>query len=136
MSAAESFFDTSVLLYLLSEDPQKADRVEELLQKTGMISVQVLNEFANVATRKLAMSLAEVREVLDTVRTLCATQSLTEETHDRGIRVAEQYRFSVYDSMIVSAALLAGCTTLYSQALQHGQIIDDQLTVFNPFKKA
>ncbi len=134
MSGAEVFFDTSVLLYLLSDDTKKADRVEELLQKTGIISVQVLNEFAAVATRKLALSLLEVREVLDTIRTVCATHSLSEETHDRGIRVAQQYRFSICDSMIVAAALLAGCRTLYSEDLQHGQVIEDQVTVVNPFK--
>ena len=134
MGDAESFFDSSVLLYLLSEDTKKADRVEELLTKAGAISVQVLNEFAAVATRKLGMALPEVREILDTVRTLCRTHSVTEETHDRGIRVAQQYRFSLYDSMIVAAALLSGCRILYSEDLQHGQIIDDQLTVINPFK--
>jgi predicted nucleic acid-binding protein len=79
------------------------------------------------------MSLAEVREVLDTIRTLCRTHSLTEQTHDRSTRVAEQYRFSIYDSIIVSAALLTGCATLYSEDLQDGQVIEDQLTVVNPF---
>ena len=136
MTAAEPFLDTSVLLYLLSSDEQKADSVEELLAQSGNISVQVLNEFTAVATRKLALSLPEVGEVLDTVRAVCTTHPLTEETYDRGISVAERYRFSVYDSMIVGAALLAGCKTLFSEDLQHGQIIDDQLTVVNPFAKS
>ena len=56
------FFDTNVLLYLLSADATKADRAEELLKdQGGIVNVQVLNEFVNVATRKLAMSFAEVR---------------------------------------------------------------------------
>ena len=63
MSDADSFFDTSVLLYLLSED-SKADRIEELLAERGTISVQVLNEFAAVALRKLRMPLSDVREIL------------------------------------------------------------------------
>src|SRR5262245_11949005 len=71
MSGARPFFDTSVLLYLLSAEVAKADRVEELLERSGSISVQVLNEFTSVATRKLGLSFAEIREVLEVVRTLC-----------------------------------------------------------------
>lgn len=136
MSDAESFFDTSVLLYLLSAEAEKADRVEELLEQSGIVSVQVLNEFTAVATRKLGLSLAEVREVLGTVRVLCDTHPLTVEHHDKGTEIAERYRFSFYDSVIIASALLAGCKTLYSEDLQHRQIIDKQLTVINPFAKA
>jgi predicted nucleic acid-binding protein len=58
MSAADCFLDTNVLLYLLSKDAAKADRAEALLATGGIVSVQVLNEFASVATRKLAMTIA------------------------------------------------------------------------------
>jgi predicted nucleic acid-binding protein len=134
MSAADPFFDTSVLIYLLSEDPQKADRVEELLAENGVISVQVLNEFTSVSRRKFGLSSSECREILGTVRAVCETQPLTVESHDLGIEVSERYGFSVYDSMIVAGALLAGCKTLYSEDLQHRQVIDGKLTVINPFK--
>lgn len=133
MSDAESFFDTSVLLYLLSAETDKADRAEQLLGQPGVISVQVLNEFTAVAIRKLRLSFAEVREVLGTVRTLCVTHPLTVEHHDRATEVAERYGFSFYDSVIVASALLAGCKTLYSEDLQHRQVIEKQLTVVNPF---
>jgi len=136
MRGAESFFDTSVLLYLLLAEAGKADQVEELLEQSGVVSVQVLNEFTAVATRKLGLSFAEVREVLGTVRILCDTQPLTVEHHDKGTEIAERYRFSFYDSVIIASALLAGCKNLYSEDLQHRQIIDKQLTVINPFAKA
>lgn len=135
MSGVESFFDTNVLLYLMSAETEKADRVEGLLQRSGVISVQVLNEFTSVATRKLGLSYAEVREVLDTVRVVCTTCPLTVEHYDKGIEIAERYRFSFYDSVIVASALLARCKTLYSEDLQHRQTIDDQLTVINPFAR-
>ena len=135
MSGAESFFDTSVLLYLLSAEAAKADRVEELLEHRGIISVQVLNEFTAVATRKLGLSFTEVRELLGTVRTLCSTHPLAVEHHDKGVEIAERYRFSFYDSIIIASALLAGCKTLYSEDLQHRQVIEKQLTVLNPFAK-
>jgi predicted nucleic acid-binding protein len=133
MSAADSFFDTSVLLYLLSKDAAKADRVEQLLEQRGTISVQVLNEFAAVALRKLKMSLSDVREILDTMRAVCKIEPVTLATHDQGLTVNERYGFSLYDSMLVSAALLANVKVLYSEDLQHGQLIDSRLRILNPF---
>ena len=133
MSDADPFFDTSVLLYLLSSDTAKADRVETLLSTRGVVSVQVLNEFAVVALRKLKMPLNEIREILDTIRAVCAVEPITIETHDRGLAVLERYRFSLYDSMLVAAALIAGAKIIYSEDLQHGQVIDNQLRVTNPF---
>ena len=133
MSDAEPFFDTSVLLYLLSGDAAKADRVETLLWARGVVSVQVLNEFAVVALRKLKMPLNEIREILDTIRAVCAVEPITVETHDRGLAVFERYKFSLYDSMLVAAALIAGAKIIYSEDLQDGQVIDNQLRVTNPF---
>ena len=133
MSAGDAFLDTSVVLYLLSDEAAKADRTEELLAQTGVVSVQVLNEFAAVASRKLALSVPEIREVLGTVRTLCVTHPLTEESHDLGLEIAERHGFSLYDSMIVASALLAGCKVLYTEDLQHRQVIEKRLTVVNPF---
>ncbi len=133
MSAADTFFDTSVLLYLLSAEAPKADRVEQLLADRGTISVQVLNEFAAVALRKLKMSLSEVRAILDTLRAVCNVEPVTVATHDRGLAIHERYGFSLYDSMLVAAALIGGTTVLYSEDLQHGQLVDGQLRVTNPF---
>jgi predicted nucleic acid-binding protein len=133
MSGADPFFDTSVLLYLLSGDSHKADRVEQLLAERGTISVQVLNEFAAVALRKLRMQLRDIREILDTVRAVCRVEAVSVAIHDRGLAVNERYGFSLYDSMIVSSGLLVGSEVLYSEDLQHGQVIDGQLRVVNPF---
>jgi len=135
MSGVDRFFDTSVLLYLLSEDSDKADRVEQLLAERGTISVQVLNEFAAVALRKLRMPLGDVREILDTVRAVCDVESVTVATHDRGLAINERYGFSLYDSMVVSSALIVGSKVLYSEDLQDGQLIDGQLRLANPFLK-
>ncbi|MHB9100625.1 MAG: PIN domain-containing protein [Sulfuricella sp.] len=135
MSGDKRFFDTNVVLYLLSADQAKADRAEELLAEGGIISVQVLNEFAAVASRKLGMSWPEIREVLDQVRAVSIVEPLSVETHERGLLVAERYGISIYDSLIVAAALISGCSTLYSEDMQHGQIIEGQLTICNPFKQ-
>jgi len=133
MSAADVFFDTSVLLYLLSSDADKADRVEELLAERGTVSVQVLNEFAAVALRKIKTPLSDVREILETVRTVCKVEPVTVAVHDKGLAVYERYKYPLYDCMIVSSALLANVNVLYSEDLQHGQLIDGQLRILNPF---
>jgi predicted nucleic acid-binding protein len=133
MKTDRPFFDTNVLLYLLSEDNAKADRAEAIIASGGTISVQVLNEFASVASRKLGMSYAEIRDMLGTVRAVCQAQALTVDTHDRGLDIAERFGFSLYDSMIVSSAVESGCSVLYSEDMQHSQQIDGQLVVINPF---
>lgn len=135
MSASEAFFDTNVLLYLLSGDHEKANRAEALLARRGTVSVQVLNEFAAVASRKLGLTYPEIREVLEPIRAVCAVAPVTLETHDLGVDIAARYGFSIYDALIVAAALLADCETLYSEDWQDGQRIDGRLVIRNPFAK-
>ncbi len=133
MTAFEAFIDSNILLYLLSSDANKADQAEEILQAGGVISVQVLNEITNVTRRKLSMSWKDINEILAIIASICQTEPITIETHNLGKLTAERYGISVYDSMIVASALLAGCKTLYSEDMQHGMIIDQQLRICNPF---
>lgn len=130
------FVDTNALIYLASGDARKADRAEALLAAGCTISVQVLNEIANVARRKMGLSWEDTRGFLALIGTLATVQSLTPETHAEGLRVAERYRLSVYDGMIIGAALLAGCETLWSEDMQHGLVVDDRLRIRNPFESA
>jgi predicted nucleic acid-binding protein len=134
MPAADVFFDTNVLLYLLSADSRKADIAERLLSDGGIISVQVLNEFAAVASHKLKMKWAEITEILVPIKALCTVTDLSLATHEQALLIAERYGFSIYDSLIVSAAIAAGCKKLYSEDLQHGQRINRSLIIDNPFK--
>lgn len=131
--SAEAFLDTNVLLYLLSADTGKADCAERLISDGGVVSVQVLNEFAAVAIRKLKMTWTEVGEVLDAVQAKCVVEPVTVESHVRGRWLAERYGFSVYDAMIVASALLSGCATLYTEDMHEGLQINDQLIIRNPF---
>ena len=127
------FFDTNVLLYLLSGEAAKADRAEALLAGGGVVSVQVLNELVAVGRRKLGLSFAEAREVLAVVRALCRVESLTVDTHELAIDLAERLKLGIHDATIVAAALRAGCDVLYSEDMQHGQKIDGRMTIRNPF---
>jgi len=132
MNASDAFLDTNVLLYLLSSDAAKADRAEALAAAGGVISVQVLNEFVSVASRKLRMSMSEIREVLSAIRAVCTVEPLSIQTHDLGFDLAQRFDLTIYDALIVAAALLAKCRIVYSEDLQDGQIIES-LTVRNPF---
>jgi predicted nucleic acid-binding protein len=134
MNAAERFLDTNVLLYLLSADQAKADRAERELLAGGLVSVQVLDEFASVSLGKLGMSIAETREALATIRAVCPVVPVTESAHDAGMRLAERLGVSVYDAMILASALLAGCRTLVTEDLQHGRIVDGRLRIHDPFR--
>jgi predicted nucleic acid-binding protein len=131
-----SFFDTNVLVYLASADAAKADRAEALVAMGGAISVQVLNELANVARRKMRLSWAETHTLLTLTRGLLSVHPLTPEVHEAGLRLAERYGFSLYDAMIAASALDAGCETLWSEDLQHGMMLDESLRIVDPFRNA
>jgi predicted nucleic acid-binding protein len=132
--AAKNFFDTNILIYAAAKNDLRASKAEELLASGGLISVQSLNEFASVARRKLGMSWKTTREFLDLICVLCPdTVPISLDTHRAALRIADKYGYSIYDALIIAAALEAGCATLYSEDLQDGQIIHQQLTIRNPF---
>jgi predicted nucleic acid-binding protein len=133
---AGNFLDTNVLVYSLSDDPVKADRAEELICGGGWISVQVLNELANVLRRKRQMSWPETTLLLTTLRNLLSVAPLTSETHETGISLAQRYGFSIYNSVIVAVALQENCDPLWSEDLQDGMTIENCLRIVNPFRHA
>src|SRR6478672_4942937 len=117
--SGDAFFDSNILLYLLSSKSPKGERAEELVSDRGVVSVQVLNEFANVASRKFGADFRKIRDMLAVIRAVCDLKSLDVETHERGLDIAERYRFSIYDSMLLASALEGGCRTFYSEDLHH-----------------
>ena len=130
---ANIFFDTNVIAYFASENDVKAGQSARLLEQGGVISVQVLNEFARASIGKRKLSYVELRTTLHAVKAVCKVVPLTVETHDLGLVFAERYQLGVYDSMIVSAAVLAECATLYSEDMHDGLVIGG-LTIRNPYK--
>jgi predicted nucleic acid-binding protein len=132
---AKDFFDTNVLIYAVAKNDPKALKAEALLGRGGIVSIQSLNEFVSVARRKLRMSWKEVKEFLDVIGVLCPKPvPVSLDTHKGAVAIAEKYGYGIYDALVVSAALEAGCKTLYSEDLQDGQIINRQLTIRNPFR--
>lgn len=132
---ARPFLDTNVLLYSLADKEPRTEIAEALLASGGMVSVQVLNEFVVTARRKLAMSWDETSEAAGAIRALCPTPlAVSVDTHDDALRLAQRYGFHFYDALVVASALAADCETLYTEDMQDGQVIDDRLTIRNPFK--
>jgi predicted nucleic acid-binding protein len=133
MNAKKIFFDTNTLLYLLSSDHKKADWVSQNLRQSNIISVQVLNEFTSASIRKIKISHVELDEFLDLFKSTFNVRALDTETFNTGLMISRRYGYQHYDSMIIAAALQAGCERLYSEDMQHRQMIDKRLQIVNPF---
>jgi predicted nucleic acid-binding protein len=129
-----NFLDSNVLVYAFTDDPRAA-AAQALLQRGCAISVQGLNEFANVARRKLGKLWQELRGDLAAIRTLCpAILPVDLDTHEAALRLAERYGFAMFDALMVASALQAGSTTLWSEDMQDGMLIDGKLRIANPFR--
>ena len=129
-----SFFDTNVLVYLASDDAAKAERAEAVVREGGAVSVQVLNEIANVARRKMKLSWQETRNFLSSLRELLTVHPVTIDTHELGLVLAERHHLGIYDAMIAASAILAECERLWSEDMQDGMAIDRRLRIVNPFR--
>ncbi|MDM9623752.1 PIN domain-containing protein [Rhizobium sp. S96] len=133
MAEVVNFLDTNIIVYALSED-SKALVAQSLLLEPFAMSVQALNEFANVGRKKLNLSWPEIESAVDALTTMAATiSSLNLSTTKGAIDLAKRYNLAFYDATMLSAALAMGCTRYYSEDLQHGLIIDGRMTVINPF---
>ena len=136
--SVDSFIDSNVFVYLFDKtNNNKRQCAEKLIQRnlergTACISFQVVQETINVITRKLNATADDARQLLDRVLIPLWRVNPTQMLYRRGLDLQARYQFSFYDSLIVAAALEAGCKALLSEDLQHGQRIE-QLTIHNPF---
>lgn len=139
--SAEFFIDTNIFVYQLDRTDQRKHTVAEdvvreaLATGNGCISSQVVQECLNVVLRKaeVPLSLADARAYLDAVLLPLMQITVSEALYHRALDVQGRWRFGFYDSLIVAAALMAGCRTLLSENLQHGQKLDS-LTIVDPFR--
>jgi len=129
--AKRPFLDTNIVVYLMSGDDDKASTAESLIASGGIISVQVLNEFTSVARRKLALSWAEIEEVLRALTANLEVVPVTLRVHERAL--ASAHDLNIYDASIVAAALENDCDVVVSEDLQHGRTFTD-LRIENPFR--
>jgi predicted nucleic acid-binding protein len=130
--SAKPFLDTNILIYAFAVGDPRRDRATTLIAAGGMISVQVLNEFVNVS-RKLRYDWPEIEKLRAILFMLLEPPiPLSLGHHDAAVNLSRRYKFSIYDSLIIAAALAAGSPILYSEDMQHGQAIQG-VTIRNPF---
>lgn len=133
--ANNAFLDSNIVLYALDADITKRGIAWELLLDMPCISLQVLNECSNVLNRKRQWSAEDVAKTLGYLLAFVCVEPSDVATVRSAWRLQARYHFSYYDSLIISAALAARCSILYSEDMQHGQIIDGRLTIINPFSE-
>ncbi|MFJ4291081.1 PIN domain-containing protein [Cupriavidus sp. NPDC089707] len=127
--------DSNVIAYLFSGDAAKANRAEAILlcEPKPVISTQVMNEVTLVLWRKMNLEWREINALMGDVEAFCEVVPVRLDIHKEARRIAEQYGFRFYDACIVAFALSEQCEVLFSEDMQHGQVIFGRLTVINPF---
>lgn len=130
------FLDTNVIIYGYSQDePEKQQAAVKCLQTgTPWISTQVLNETINTLRRKFQLNYDQIEAVVEELNQQLQVAIVSTETIKTAILIAKRYQYSYFDSLIVASALEIGCDYLYTEDLQAGQKINDQLTLVNPFQ--
>jgi predicted nucleic acid-binding protein len=127
------FIDTNVCLYGFGTNAAKKDVTSVLFAGGAVMSVQVLNEMARTMLVKWRMEAARVREAVGYLSSKCEVIDLSASETISALDIFERYRFSWWDSLIIASGLKSNCAALYTEDLQHDQIIDGKLKVINPF---
>jgi predicted nucleic acid-binding protein len=127
------FVDTNILIYAVSSSLDKKQKAIKLLNNKAVVSTQVLSESINVMRRKLNFSYSDIRSILEAVVSKIEVYPVQFETIQSALQISERYGFSYYDSQIVASAIEHHCEVLYSEDMQHQQVINSLLTIKNPF---
>ncbi len=129
------FLDTNLLIYYYSEDEaEKGLMVRNLiLSKEVVISTQIINEFSYIMLRKFKKKPDLIRAIIEEWRNKFEIEDLTPGLSIEALSLHKKYKFSFWDSLVIAAAIKSNCTTLFTEDLQHEQVINNQLKVCNPF---
>ncbi|WP_045219883.1 PIN domain-containing protein [Desulfonatronum thioautotrophicum] len=129
------FIDTNVLIYGFSSDePIKSHIANKLIfDGDGIISLQVVNEFSNICLRKFRKDPSTVIEAVNEVYSKIRVVNFSVSTQIKALELCQCVNVSFYDALILATALQNKCSIVYSEDMQHGQIIEHTLTITNPF---
>jgi predicted nucleic acid-binding protein len=134
--SGDRFLDTNILVYAHKEGDYRTEIARQVLLEGGVIGAQVLNEFASVARAKLGFTWAQVQEAVDSILILCPNpRALSVDTHLRALGLSKRFGFSIWDGLIVAAAIESKCSTLLTEDLQQGQVVEG-VRIENPFLNA
>jgi len=129
------FLDSNILIYLYSEDePKKRDIINNILEQFEcVISPQTLNEFCNICIKNLNKPVLEVMEALNEIKRSCRLEFIDDSIIELALLLREKYLYSYFDSLTLSSALKYDCAVIYSEDMQHEQIIENSLKITKPF---
>ncbi|SDD74784.1 Predicted nucleic acid-binding protein, contains PIN domain [Dyadobacter soli] len=133
MTLTNAFLDSNIIIYLVDTHCEKSEIAGRLVGYGYRINAQVLVEIGNVCKKKLKWSKLEIWELWYQLMTDCVVTDITETTIADAIYLTEKYDFQLFDAIIVSGALEAGCSVLYSEDMHHQLVVEEQLTIINPF---
>lgn len=136
-TSAKSFIDTNIIIYSHTDlFPEKQFIAQELLNflPYSIISIQVLNEFISAYHKKFKVEWSDIQAAVVKIIKNYEVHTTSIRTVAKACSMSERFGFSYYDSLIIAAALESGCTMLYSEDLQNGQVIEGKLKIVNPFK--
>jgi predicted nucleic acid-binding protein len=130
-----AFLDTNILVYSYSiSDKIKYERAIEVMQYNSCyISTQVISEFCNVLTKKMRFNSLKIKNLTSEFDLYFNIFTVNKNTAEKALDILDRYGYSYYDSLILSSALESNCSILYSEDLQHGQVIENSLKIVNPF---
>lgn len=129
------FIDTNILIYFVSNDNEKRKISESIVfsDSVKVLSTQVLNEFINVSFRKNISAEGELISLINDFINNFEVNLIHNYTILSAINLRNKYKYSYYDSLMLSSAIENDCISIYTEDLQHNQIIEDKLTIINPF---
>jgi predicted nucleic acid-binding protein len=131
--ADKYFIDSNIALYAVDDEDWRTEKARALIfGARPVISVQVLNEFINIARKKFKLANEEIALALSFLKSRCEVIPLTLDIHDKAFEIFSATNFGIYDANIIAAADLAGCEVLYSEDMSHGQRVG-RVVVRNPF---
>lgn len=130
---ANFFLDSNICLYILDNEHVKFAKAKELLENRPVVSTQVVLENINVCVKKLKKENDFATAHARSLQSACLVKPISNDTMTLAIKVFERYGYSIFDSLIIAAAIESGCHVLYSEDMQHGHVIEGKLKIINPF---
>ena len=137
-SRTAAFIDSNIWLYafISGQDAAKSKIAQQLIAENDgnvVISSQVIIEIVANLSKKSQLQETELRQLIAGFYQDHQVLNVGELIMFSASYLREQYSFSYWDSLIVAAALQANATVLYSEDMQTGLVIDQRLTIINPF---
>jgi predicted nucleic acid-binding protein len=127
--------DSNIAIYAFGDAGTKSRIAADAIGRADFVSVQVLNEFASVAARKQGRSWPEIAgKVADIRAAVGCVLPIEESANAEALRIAERYRLSFCDALMLAVALHGGARTIYSEDMQHDLVIDGTLRILDPFR--